>query len=96
MANIRISNWPMTATTSRAEGGCKEGGAESSAEGSDQNGQGHPKNDREPSFSERLGVTTSSKFKAQNFSEGLCVRRRQFNRGAPGGGLARSSAAIYG
>ena len=34
--------------------------------------------------------------KHQNFGEGLCVRRRQFDRGAPGGGLARSSAAIYG
>ena len=65
MANIRISNWPMTATTSRAEGGCKEGGAESALKVLTKNGQGHPKNDREPSFGERLGVTTSSKFKAQ-------------------------------
>ena len=34
--------------------------------------------------------------KHENFGGGLCVRRRQFDRGAPGGGLARSSAAIYG
>ena len=34
--------------------------------------------------------------KHENFGEGLCVRWRQLDRGQPGGGLARSSAAIYG
>ena len=54
-----------------------------------------PETDREPAFGE-LGVTTSSKFKARKFWRGVCVRWRQFDRGVPGGGLARSSAAIYG
>ena len=31
---------------------------------------GHPKTDREPSFGERWGVTTSSKFKARKFWRG--------------------------
>ena len=31
-------------------------------------------------------VTTSSKFKAQNFGAELCVRWRQHDRGMPGGG----------
>ena len=44
-----------------------------------------PETDREPAFGERWGVTTSSSSKHKNFGGRLCVRPRQFNRGAPGG-----------
>ena len=47
--------------------------------------QAPPETDRGPAFSERWGVTTS-KFKAQNFGEEVCVRWRQLDRGMPGGG----------
>ena len=43
----------------------------------------------------RFNASRPASSKHENFGGGLCVRWRQFDRGQPGGGLARSSA-IYG